>query len=79
MTIHDYEVPEEVVLKCEAVMMRGAFRANEITAVAIQAGVPESIEREYVACRVADRLIQKHRKAKTIRMSSTFPVWEPTP
>jgi hypothetical protein len=79
MTIHNYKVPEEVILKCEAVMMRGSFRANEIAAVAIQAGVPDYIGYEYVACRVADRLIQKHRKAKTIRMSSTFPVWEPTP
>ena len=79
MNIHNYKVPPDVIEKCEAVMMRGPFRANEITAVAIKAGVPDYVEYRYIACRVADRLIQKHRKAKTIRMSKNFPVWEPTP
>ena len=71
MQVHTYEVPESVIAAVQAAMV-GTFTASDLTHVAIKAGAPESIPsnsgygREYCANRIADRLIQKARKAGLI-------------
>ena len=71
MNVHGFEITEEQQSACIDAMV-GTFRAANITAAAIKAGVPEIIKtrwggREYHAMRVADRLIQKMRKVGMIQ------------
>lgn len=66
MKIKNYEVPYHVIRACEARMKRGPFRSSDIEDVAVEGGVPRFIDHAYIANRVADRLIQKHRKAGKI-------------
>ncbi len=53
--------------------MQSRFRAADVIAAAEAAGVA----RGEVAMRTADRLIQKQRKAKQIRIVDSGPYWEP--
>ena len=76
MKIKNYDVPQRAVEACESRMRSGQFKAADITKTAMIEGVPEIIGWEYVANRVADRLIQKHRKAGSIRMVDRKPTWE---
>ena len=76
MKIKDYDVPQNVIDACEARMRMQPFKAADITKTAVLCGVPESIGYDYVAHRVADRLIQKHRKAGNLRMIDRKPTWE---
>ena len=76
MKIKQYDVPQRAIDACEARMRSGQFKAADITRVAMLEGVPEIINRDYVANRVADRLIQKHRKAGNIRMVDRKPTWQ---
>jgi hypothetical protein len=76
MKIKQYDVPQRAIEACESRMRSGQFKAVDITKAAMLEGVPEIINREYVANRVADRLIQKHRKAGNIRMVDRKPTWE---
>jgi hypothetical protein len=80
MRIKSYEVSKSAVTACEDRMRQSFFKAADITNVAIANGIPESINQEYVAHRVADRLIQKHRKLgniKMIKVDGKF-LWEAT-
>lgn len=53
--------------------MQKRFRAADVVAAAEAAGVAKG----EVAMRAADRLIQKQRKAKQIRIVDSGPFWEP--
>jgi hypothetical protein len=76
MKIKQYDVPQRAIEACESRMRSGQFKAADITKAAMLEGVPEIINRDHVAHRVADRLIQKHRKAGNIRMVDRKPTWE---
>jgi hypothetical protein len=72
MKVHGFEVPDEALKACEARMKDGRpFRAAHIAVVAELHGVPEFVQRgihkEACSDRVADRLIQWHRKRLHIR------------
>lgn len=53
--------------------MQTRFRASDVIAAAEAAGV----EKGEIAMRAADRLIQKQRKAKKIRLVGSGPYWDP--
>ena len=77
MKIHDTVITQDQLDTCIARMKSEPFRAGDIAKVAIQSGVPEFVGREFIAHRVADRLIQKFRKARNIRVNynSKYPMW----
>lgn len=72
MQIKGVEITEAQV---EAILasMQKRFRASDVIAAAEAVGV----EKGEIAMRAADRLIQKQRKAKTIRLVGSGPYWEP--
>ncbi len=77
MRIKTYEVPQEVVSACEKRILEKPFKAFNIEAIAMLLGVPQQIGTVYIANRVADRLIQKHRKAGNIHLGYGR-MWYPT-
>lgn len=77
MRIKQYEVHPHILEACEQRMLESPFRAFNVEAIALLLGVPELINRDFVAPRVADRLIQKYRKAGLIRLGRGR-VWHPT-
>jgi zona occludens toxin (predicted ATPase) len=68
MQIHDTVITQAQLDACIARMQSEPFKAADITNVAIQAGVPRFEGYEFIAHRVADRLIQKHRKLGKIKI-----------
>lgn len=76
MKIHNYEVPARALAACESRMMTGRFRAADLTNAAMIEGVPSMLNRDFIAARVADRLIRKHSKAGNIRMTENRPWWK---
>jgi hypothetical protein len=75
MQIHETKIEESALIACIARMKSAPFKASDIAKVAVENGVPESVGREYIACRVADRLIQRQRKAGNIKVGSPYPKW----
>jgi len=65
MYVHGFEITDEQQNACEQAMKK-RFRASDIELVAIQAGVPKYKDRNGIAHRVADRIIQRKRKAGEI-------------
>ena len=72
MYVHGIEVTKNQQQACIDAM-NGKFKAADIEAAAIAAGVPKFVSmgkfqmQEYLASRVADRLLQKQRKAGVIK------------
>lgn len=71
MKVYGYEVPQEVIDACLARMRTGsAFTSIDIARAAVAAGAPYWNNREeYVAHRIADRLLQRERKAGRIEFN----------
>lgn len=65
MIINGKEIPQHVIDLCEARMMEGPFRARALSDIAATNGVWDKYGINH---RVADRLIQKHRKAGNIHL-----------
>ena len=71
MFVGTVEITPEQVVAGEAAM-KGAFKASDVAAAMIRAGVPAFDERQshacrHVATRAADRVLQKARKAGRVR------------
>lgn len=72
MNVHGYEVPQTVI---DAVMaaMSGKFTASTLEDAAVESGAPRTIGSgysiKYCASRIADRLIQRERKAGRIKFA----------
>ena len=67
MKVHDFAISPAVEQACVARMQRGAlFSAADLMELARRYGVPQSNFRP-VAYRFADRLIQRERRAGTIK------------
>jgi hypothetical protein len=70
MKVHGFEVTPEIERACLEAMV-GRFRAFDVVSAAIKVGAPIKVPTGrwmgYVAERVADRLIQRERKAGRIR------------
>ena len=80
MKVYNYEVAPEVIAACEARMKDGFFKAHDIEVAAVKAGAPvemntTSWHSDYVAARIADRMIQMHRKAGHLRRSNGVWIW----
>ena len=58
MIVYGWQVPDNVIEACESAMVDG-FTAAEIESVAILYGAPKN----GTSMRIADRLIQKHKRA----------------
>lgn len=69
MRIGGYEVPGWIETACLDRMQDGIFRASDIAKVALDAGAPVT-----KVDRVADRLIQREKKAKNI-VALHYPFW----
>lgn len=70
MKINKHKIEDVVLGACVKRMKSLPFKAADIEAVAEVYGVPK-----WVACRVADRLIQRHRKAGSVKVGSPYPTW----
>ena len=76
MRVEGVDVPPAVIERVEQRMRQGGFRAKDLSELsAKEMGISDSSP---VANRVADRLIQKHKKADNLRLASVrpFPVWD---
>ena len=74
MKVDGIEIPPEVIDACLERMRSGRFRCSDIIEAARNSGV-QTAGLEYT--RIADRLIQRERKAKRIK-AVEYPYWEPT-
>jgi hypothetical protein len=74
MYVHWVEITEAQQEACVSAMKK-RFRASDIESAAIQAGVPKYNDRNGIAHRVADRLIQRQRKAGKIKRDGVY--WVP--
>ena len=70
MKIHELEIEESTLLACIGRMKTAPFKAADIALVAETHGVPHE-----PAYRVADRLIQRQRKARNIHITQPYPTW----
>lgn len=77
MQVYGITISEEVLAALVKRMKSGSrFKAIDLEAEAARLGVPHrSANREAVAMRVADRLIQRERKANNIRLDRPYWVW----
>jgi len=66
MNVHGFEITDDQQNAC-IMAMKKRFKASDIELVAIQAGVPRYHDRNGIAHRVADRIIQRQRKAGAIK------------
>jgi hypothetical protein len=76
MQVYGQTITDTQQAACIAAM-RGEFQAKDIEAAAIAAGIPKfcnvgKITQEFLAYRVADRLIQKQRKAGAIERVGNY-------
>lgn len=82
MNVYGFEITAEQ-LAAGLAAMKGNFKAAQVTDRLMEVGVPEKVipkgkserffsHQEYFANRVADRLIQKERKAGTIVRQGAF-------
>lgn len=78
MKIHGIEITKDQIKACENRMSGGDFTARNITKLAIANGVPAMSgevlpkDRNYIANVLADRLIQRERKAGNIYFNDKF-------
>ncbi|OHD19929.1 MAG: hypothetical protein A2Y38_00525 [Spirochaetes bacterium GWB1_59_5] len=73
LRIKNYEVPQQVLEACIAAMKSGVFRSSDVASMAHSCiGKPWN---KVLADRIADRLIQKMRREKKIKMLA-FPKWQ---
>lgn len=72
MKINGIEINQVVIEAVIERMKAEAFKASELEAVAVKLGVPT---REGTAMRVADRLIQREKKAGNIALSRPYWAW----
>jgi hypothetical protein len=71
--VEGHEVSQDAIDACIARMKNGGyFRAFEIEGIVERAGLPKSIS----AMRVADRIIQRERKAGNITTCTIRPYWK---
>ena len=76
MIVNGFEVPREAEAVCIKVMHESVeFRASDIEQAAQKAGVPHSGPSQGLCGRIADRLIQRERKAKRIK-ATNYPYWQ---
>jgi hypothetical protein len=76
MIVNGYEVPWNVESACTAEMQNSIeFRASDIAFQAQTAGAPNSGKNQGLCDRIADRLIQRERKAKRIKVVK-YPYWQ---
>lgn len=74
LTVYGHTFDGDLLAALIARMKAAPFKAADIEAEAIRLGVPcWSAHREPVAMRVADRLIQRERKAGRLRLQR--PLW----
>lgn len=72
MNVHGYEVPQTVEDACVAAMSE-RFSKGDVELAAIAAGAPKWVGRDLCAHRIADRLLQRERKAGRIALDGR--VW----
>ena len=66
MNVHGFKITDEQQNAC-ILAMKKRFKASDIELVAILAGVPRYHDRDGIAHRVADRIIQRQRKDGKIK------------
>ncbi len=68
MKVHGFTLSEEQISAMVGAM-GASFTTNDVANAAVKAGVPMfGSEREWIANRAADRLIQKMRRKGTVRL-----------
>jgi|JI10StandDraft_1071094.scaffolds.fasta_scaffold493015_3 hypothetical protein len=76
MYVHGHTVSEDVQAALLAKMKSGPFKASALEAEAVRLGLPSLTEnREPVAMRAADRIIQRERKAGNLELHRPNWVW----
>jgi len=77
MYVYGYGVPEQVIDACVKRMKEKPFQAYEIAGIAHELGskINAAVLPNHIAPRIADRLIQKMRREKKIKMVA-FPKWQ---
>lgn len=74
--VYGHTVTEEIQVALLSKMKSGPFKASELEAEGVRLGLPTlSAHREPVAMRVADRIIQRERKAGRIELKRPYWVW----
>lgn len=69
MKAYDIEIPEEAIEACRLRMRQGRFTTSEIESILISKGVPrQSGNWIFPANRAADRIVQKARKMRLVRI-----------
>lgn len=66
MIVHGLQITPEQERACLERMRKEKFIAAQITVTAINHGVPNFLKYNFIANRVADRLIQRERKAGSL-------------
>lgn len=83
MKVYGHTITPGVINACEQRMREREFKASDIENKAIECGIPKYEDRQWVAHRVADRLIQKHRKLGNISLCAggkwkSLKSWKPS-
>lgn len=73
MKILGFEVTPEIETACLERMRRGPFTAGAISMAALRAGAPN--DAKWTHARIADRLIQRERKAGNITFDGRAWSW----
>lgn len=76
MRVYDYEVPQQVIDACVNRMKERPFQAYQLAGIAHELGSKMNAAAlpHRIAPRIADRLIQKMRREKKIKLVD-FPKW----
>ena len=75
INVYGFNVSPEIQALLIQKMKSAPFRAVDIENEAIRLGVPVSHQREHVAMRLTDRLIQRERKLGNIELRRPVWVW----
>ena len=76
MYVHGYTVSDDVQLALLMKMKSAPFRASALEAEAVRLGLPNlTANRQPVAMRAADRIIQRERKAGNLELHRPNWVW----
>ena len=75
MTIHGIKITDAQIQACEKRMMWAEFHARNIDNCAQNNGVPRIHCYDFIAPRLADRLIQHHRNLGNIKYNTKTRLW----
>jgi hypothetical protein len=74
--VHGYSISEAIQAALVERMKEGPFKAEDIEEKACRLGVPlYSERRDPIAMRTADRIIQRERKRRNIKLERPFWCW----